>query len=194
MAIPYPIVEGVTFKDVVGFPGYCVGDDGSIWSCWTNKSRMRAPYRKMKLPPITRSGYLSVGLTRDRKQIRVMVSTTVLTAFVGPRPEGANALHFPERDITNNRLSNLMWGTHVENQEHRKAQGTYRAGIQIKRAKLDDAKVFEARKRHYLGGQLVSEIAKHFDMTHAGMRSVITGKTWKHVPFPDIAKTIISKK
>ena len=27
MAIAYPIVEGVTFKLVEGYPDYCVGDD-----------------------------------------------------------------------------------------------------------------------------------------------------------------------
>jgi hypothetical protein len=28
----FPYVEGVVFKDILDYPGYCVGDDGSVWS------------------------------------------------------------------------------------------------------------------------------------------------------------------
>ena len=27
-----PVVNGVEFRPIDGFPGYCVGDDGSLWS------------------------------------------------------------------------------------------------------------------------------------------------------------------
>lgn len=28
---PFPNVQGVEFRPVPDFPGYCVGDDGSVW-------------------------------------------------------------------------------------------------------------------------------------------------------------------
>lgn len=48
-------------------------------------------------------------------RVRRYLHDLVLTAFVGPRPEGAVARHLND-DPTDNRLVNLAWGTRSENQ------------------------------------------------------------------------------
>lgn len=59
-----------------------------------------------------RTGHLTVNLTHPRGTRFVHV--LVLEAFVGPCPEGMEALHW--NDVAHdNRLENLRWGTRAEN-------------------------------------------------------------------------------
>lgn len=48
----------------------------------------------------------------------------VLSAFVGPAPEGMEALH-RDGSRANNRIANLAWGTHAQNQRDQLAHGTH---------------------------------------------------------------------
>lgn len=65
---PLPVQDGVEFLHCPGFPGYCVGDDGSAWSCrrygnrppvirfnreWRRPAHHQEPYLEahMKQPP-----------------------------------------------------------------------------------------------------------------------------------------------
>lgn len=60
-------------------------------------------------------GHLKVWLTRGvGERSHHYVHTLVLEAFVGPRPTGAQGLHWDD-DPTNNAVSNLRWGTPGEN-------------------------------------------------------------------------------
>lgn len=54
------------------------------------------------------------------------VHTLVLTAFVGPRPEGAEGCH-NDGDPANNRVENLRWDTHTENMRDALRQGRHAA-------------------------------------------------------------------
>lgn len=52
------------------------------------------------------------GRLRHRPRHQVILET-----FVGPRPPGMLALHDPDPNYNNCRLSNLRWGTHQENMD-----------------------------------------------------------------------------
>lgn len=52
------------------------------------------------------------------------VHALVLEAFVGPRPEGAEACH-GDGDASNNHLDNLRWDTHEANEADKKSHGTH---------------------------------------------------------------------
>jgi len=69
--------------------------------------------------------YASIGLWRDGKPKTVYIHSTVLLAFVGPRPEGMDACH-NDGDATNNRLDNLRWDTVSENRLDTVRHGTHR--------------------------------------------------------------------
>lgn len=60
------------------------------------------------------SGHLYVRLWKDKRQTKSYVHRLVLEAFVGPCPEGMEALHHDD-DPTNNILGNIRWGTRSEN-------------------------------------------------------------------------------
>jgi hypothetical protein len=56
------------------------------------------------------NGYPKVGLPDGNHLVHVLV----LTAFRGSKPEGKESLH-KDGNIKNPKLSNLRWGTHLEN-------------------------------------------------------------------------------
>ncbi len=68
-------------------------------------------------------GYLCVRLGIGRQYA---VHRLVLLAFVGPCPEGQEALH-QNGDPSDPRLTNLRWGTHSENQLDQVRHGTNHA-------------------------------------------------------------------
>ncbi|CAN5951037.1 unnamed protein product [Sphagnum jensenii] len=75
--------------------------------------RTQAP-RKMKTV-IDSRGYTQVSLFIEGRVVTCKVHSLVLETFVGPRPEGMEACHFPDSDPSNNKLQNLRWDTHSEN-------------------------------------------------------------------------------
>jgi HNH endonuclease len=108
MSIPYPTTD-VECREIIQFPSYCFGADGSVWS-WRKTScrwKQLRPYR-------SKTGYLSVTLWTNRVPTRKFVHRLVLEAFVGPCPTGLECRHL-DGDPSNNRLDNLRWGTRLEN-------------------------------------------------------------------------------
>ena len=71
-----------------------------------------------------RFGHLFLYLCREGKRKRWYVHTLVLTAFVGPRPDGMECLH-GDGDPANNRVENLRWGTSSENTLDSVRHGTH---------------------------------------------------------------------
>lgn len=64
-----PEVSGVEFKDISDFPGYCVGDDGSVWSRhkWGYRAGLVDAWRPLSLQKHP-NGYQTVSLTRGGKK------------------------------------------------------------------------------------------------------------------------------
>lgn len=72
-------------------------------------------------------GHMSVHLGYDKKRISVSVHKLVLLAFVGPAPDGMECCH--NNGIAwDNRIENLRWDTHKNNNADRKKHGKYATG------------------------------------------------------------------
>jgi hypothetical protein len=95
---------------VLGYEGrYEVSDDGQVRSLL----RWRGSQTRVLKPWPNRYGYWCVSLSSGGKR-NGLVHTLMLSAFVGPRPPGALALHTDDNQ-NNNTLPNLRWGTYSEN-------------------------------------------------------------------------------
>ena len=106
------------WSPVPGYDGlYEVSDQGRVKSLdrivrsrWgTDK-----PLRGRILQQSSQGRYLVVTLYREGKPKMFMVHHLVLLAFIGPRPDGLQGLHFDD-DASNNSLGNLRWGTPADN-------------------------------------------------------------------------------
>lgn len=111
-------------ENIPGCPGYHVTRDGEVYSnkfgCWIRKS-----------PFITRPhdnrncGYEYVVLHVDGKQKGFGVHKLVAMAYL-PNPKGYSIVMHKDNNRLNNKVSNLMWGTHKMNmaQMARDGRGT----------------------------------------------------------------------
>lgn len=156
------------YRPVVGFEGYRVGDDGSVWSI---RRRLRHEWRRLS-PRRQTGGYLQACLFCRGKRTEVYVHHIVLEAFIGPRPAGMVACHY-DGVRTNNARSNLRWDTPRNNMADAYRHGTLSTII-------DPPIVREIRRMRSesLGWKA---IARRLGINWSVARDVIRGKTWRHV-------------
>jgi hypothetical protein len=185
MTAHYPSTPGVRFKEVDGFPGYCVGDDGSVWSrCngkwglgdrWRQLRPFRSGARRPKHPVAVYLGQPSSGVRSPQRQVHRLI----LETFVGPCPPGHECCHANDQP-TDNRLVNLRWGTHLENAADRQRNGSYFFGSRAKDAKLTEADIPHVRKLIRSVG--CRGAGRLLGMHHRTLSAIARGKAWKHVP------------
>ncbi len=163
----------VNYKPVPGYDNYYAGDDGSIWSFLRNK------WHRLK-PAFTGSGgkkYLYLNMRGRSRSVHKMI----LEAFVGPRPSGMWARHFPDRDTRNNRLMNLSWATRKENMADKIVHGTKLQGERVPVSKLTAEKVniirLQYKKRQFNQRQL----AELNEVHPASISDIILRKSWSHI-------------
>jgi hypothetical protein len=134
----------IEFRPIAGYPGYWVTSGGGVWSERDGRGGTSAQMHQIK--PKLNHGYLLVSLYQQGVRRTRKVAHLVLEAFVGPRPEGAEACHFPDPTRTNNRVGNLRWESHVVNMGHRELTGTLLRGEDHVNAKVTAEQVQEIRR------------------------------------------------
>lgn len=153
------------WREIPGYEGeYEVSSHGRVFSMarWVrcaHGGRRRVPPRMLRPGTINRFGHVSVALGKGNSQC---VHNLVLLAFVGPRPKGCEARHL-DTDATNNRLSNLKWGTKSENSlDAQWAKGKYVTDAEVRdiRSSKDDALT----------------LAKRYGVTRSWIYAVQSGK------------------
>jgi len=123
--------------------------------------------------------YLSVSLSTENTHGNSNVHSLVLLTFTGPRPDGMEARHL-NGDPYDNRLSNLVWGTGVENCRDTALHGRGPIGARNPMAKLTEADVLEIR-RLKATGLSYGKIAKMFGVACSTANEAGRGTKWKHV-------------
>jgi hypothetical protein len=177
----------VEYREVPGWLGYLVGDDGSIWS--RRKRSAGASVVRLSLNgcqwkrlngTVTDQGRIHVVLSPGSKIFTV--HSLVMLAFVGTRPKGMHICHW-DGNPRNNRLPNLRYGTPRENSEDSARHGTRIKGAAQGAAKLNEARVLEMRRK-YAQGRTINSLAKEYGVSSSTAVHVLTGKSWKHVKTP----------
>lgn len=149
MADSQPTTSVVTYKTVSGFPNYMVGDDGSVWEMFEDR------WVRVQ-PSANKFGYLTVILRWAGSRRQMAVHRLVLEVFVGPCPPGMVCRHVPDFEPSNNRLSNLKWGTEKENAADVKVHGCRhhvpktprkRALLKARKARLSQKAAVDLRPR-----------------------------------------------
>lgn len=165
-------------KDIVGFPGYRIGDDGSVWSAWKHNGHaprvLSDSWKKLKSCP-DHDGYLCVTLHRAGNQYRRKIHLLVLVHFVGERPPGMEACH-NNGIVSDCSLSNLRWDTKASNQADRLKHGTSSRGGRNGNVKINESTAREIKK--LLPALSQEQIAMRFGISRSAVRDMKSGKLW----------------
>jgi HNH endonuclease/NUMOD4 motif len=169
------------WRDVTGYEGfYQVSDEGRVRSLWrllphAVKAGVRKPKLILKYGS-NNQGRQQVTLSRDGESRRFQVHRLVLAAFSGPCPDGLEGLH-GDGDHTNNRISNLRWGTHAENMQdmvkHKQSTRGERAG----KSSLTEQDVRDIRASK----ETNRDAGALYNVSNVTIHAIRTRKTWKHV-------------
>lgn len=175
-----------TIKPIKGFPGYLVGNDGSVWSKWRwsskgNKRGETVSYigstmKQMKARKHN-GGYLTVAVRKDGKYYYFLIHRLVLETFIGPCPEGMECLH-GDGSRTNNRVENLRWGTRQENCDDMVEMDRSTYGERNARAKLTEDDVLDIVSM-LKKGVSQSRIATKHGISQKAVSLIKMGVTWK---------------
>lgn len=179
------------WRSVKGYEGlYRVSNDGLVESLPRTVKRSDGRVLKFKGKRLKGTpnwhGYPEVRLPGSRRGCAITIHTLVLTAFVGPRPEGMECRHL-NGIRTDNRVENLAWGTLKENTADKALHGMTTKGRPSKTkgekhgmAKFTDDEVTIIRKE-FTGrrGWMVKE-AKRRSVSVWTIRNIIHGRTYKN--------------
>ncbi|MET8585789.1 HNH endonuclease signature motif containing protein [Streptomyces collinus] len=149
-------------------PGYVIYSDGSI----------RGPRGKILKRMFGSTGYLVIRRWSGEKYLTLRVHVLVCTAFHGPRPTPAHQVRHLNGNKTDNRASNLAWGTPLENQHDRLTHGTDCRGERSGTAKLTWPIVREIRALHATGRYTQRFLGRKYDVSGSQMSRIVRGKTW----------------
>lgn len=172
-----PVAGDETWRPVQGWP-YEVSDRGQV--------RRTTPPIKGKAAPMLRprhvvgngyrTPYARVVLQDGRERRRcVFVHQLVLEAFVSARPAGLVCNHI-NGDKLDNRVENLEWTTHRENQLHAIATGL--KSVAPRNVKLPRERLQEIRDRH-AAGEKCRALAEEFGVDRSTIEQLVKGKTWR---------------
>ena len=158
------------WKGIPGYKGlYEVSDLGRVYSSHTHK---------ILNPGKHRDGYLQIILHKEGVKTFYRIHILVMLTFVGKCPQGKEVAH-NNGDPSNNKLTNLRYATHRENQQDRVKHGTDNKGVKNGRTKLTEEKVKEIRQKAKYYTQ--AKLAKEYGIAICTISYIIARKTWRHI-------------
>lgn len=175
----------VQYRDIPGFPGYRVGDDGSVWSQRIVRgvpgrkglsAQMSGTWRKLAPSINKRTGRYQAVIDGKKRSVHRLV----LLAFVGPCPEGMESCH-EDGNRRNNALSNLRWDTHKANCADRVRHGTQAKGEKSGNSRFTEADIRSIRTEYATGTTCYSKLAQKHKTHWTYIRNIIKRRAWKHV-------------
>lgn len=168
------------WRTVPGLTAYEVSSLGRVRRCLSGHS---TTVGRILTGSCDKDGYLEVHLSQKGRKSKRKVHRLVLEAFVGPKPKGLVTRHL-NGVRTDNRLSNLCYGTPKENTEDMERHGTSRgrfvAGERHRKSVLTGPEVKAIRVARQ-NGYTYASISKIYNIARETVAQVVRGETWKHV-------------
>jgi hypothetical protein len=169
------------WKAIWGFEGwYEVSSFGRVRALprkiWDRRGYAKPFQGKILRTPPDGFGYSQVNLSKYGKRTHTKVHLLVLETFVGPCPEGCEALH--KDDVKkNNALRNLRWGTRLENNADKILNGKQAWGENQGSSKLTVKQVLRIRKSRLMQ----KDLAAQFGASQGQIHKVQSRKHWRNV-------------
>lgn len=154
-----------SFKETSN-PRYLINKEGKVWSTYSNK---------ILACPVNKLGYRRWKSYFEDGSVKIQhVHIEVLYAFSGPRPDGLVVRHL-DGDSVNNNLSNLKYGTPLENSADMVMHGN------AKRGALLDSEVLEMRYE-FSQSTSVEKLMNKYSLNYQTILNYITGRSYSHLP------------
>jgi hypothetical protein len=155
---------------------YIVFDSGKIWS---------KRWRRFLLPQLrftsghSRKGsidYFFVNLRGKKWPIHRLLANLFM-----PNPDGKPYVCHKDGDSFNNKLSNLYWGTHEENEKDKYSHGTIMRGEKNGFHKLSTQAVKEIRQKYKPRKVTMRFLGDEYGVDPSLINLVVHKKIWTHV-------------
>lgn len=160
-------------------PEYAVSDCGRVFA-WSVTTRHRRGQLRELAQTINPNGYRYVRITRSKTSRPNTVHRLVALMFLPPPSPGQGIVRHLDGNQTNNRVSNLAWGTYAENMADCIRHGRTLRGTRNTNAKLTD-NVIRAVRLLAADGFSPPALAAFFGVDANTVQRVITGEHWGHV-------------
>lgn len=155
------------WKEVADFPGYFVTRCGLVKN---SKNLIMKPHK-------TCNGYYRVTLSKNKKEVKVLLHRAIANTFLGECPSGFVCNH-KDGNPLNNHVDNLEWVSSSENAQHAYLIGLLKPkrGENHGMAKLNWTKVKAIRTQY--PKKLLVELAKEFGVNRKTVRQIIHNERW----------------
>ena len=168
-----PVPHREIWKPVPGFDGYEVSDIGRVRSYRIPGCSGRSVMARILELSVGPTGHIYAGFRKNGVTINGQLGNWMLLAFVGPPADNQECLHADDNP-KNNKLSNLRWGTRLENVRDRLRNGRHN----LAKLTVDDVrKIKELLKTGMYG----KDVAAMFSISGATVSEIKTGKIWQFV-------------
>lgn len=183
-------MEYEIWKIIPDFVEYQVSNFGRIKSLKCNREKILKPVEGKK-------GYFQVSLCKNSKAYKKQIHQVVLQAFIGPCPKGLEVNH--KNGIkSDNRLDNLEYMTHAENNKHAIQTGLHkepsgdnhytkkhpekvRRGSNSNLAKLTEEQIKKIRALWNRKEKTQKEISILFNIHKTTVSYIVNNKVWQHI-------------
>jgi hypothetical protein len=173
----------VQWQAIPGWEGfYEVSDHGEVRSlkrlsrCNSVHTGMRVMGGKILVAAKDGHGYDHVHLSALGVIKSYKVASLVLLAFSGPPAGGELGRHL-NGNRSDNRLVNLIWGSHAENMADRDRHGTTAKGESRGMSKISAEEALYI----YNSDENGTVLAERFGIAKSKISDIRRGRTWKHV-------------
>lgn len=168
------------WKDIPGYEGlYQASSFGRIKSLDKLSSNNRKIKGKLLKASKDSGGYYMVKLYKDGIKKQINIARLILSTFSRLPVEKEVACHFPDSDINNNNITNLVWNTQLINKSHELLHGTRLLGEKHNRVKLKEYQVKEIIKLSK--SHRKCDIAQLYNVSPQTIHDIIIRRTWKHI-------------
>ena len=164
----------MNLKPIPGFPGYFISDQGVV------VSRKKGLDKTLRLFQ-DKEGYLKITLVPEerrnglacKKSIKIHVA--MMRAWGPPRPSLEHEIRHLDDKKANNSISNLCWGTRLDNMQDRKRNGLIQYGPANAAFKYPDDTI-AAVKGALAKGYKQCDVARRFGISQSYVSEINSGK------------------
>lgn len=165
------------WKPVLGYEGfYEVSSHGRV------RSNYPSPRKKSEfLSPGYVRGYRQLILCKNKVRKVALVHRLVALAFLGDPPTQNHQVNHKNLNKADNRVENLEWMTHADNNRHAAPVIPRIKGTNKSNHKLSDEQVLSIRSRYVPRQVSLKALAEEFGVSMQTVHAIVHRRKWKHL-------------